>query len=87
EPGTSANGVKIVYADQNGGFGFAGLRPGTYYLAAWEDIDAGLAQARDFLTLLNSEAVKLDLAEGSHAATEAKLIPVTKIKAAEEKLP
>jgi hypothetical protein len=34
-----------------------------------------------------SDSAKLELAEGTHAATEVKLIPTAKIKAAEEKLP
>jgi len=87
EPGTTTNGVKTVTADQNGGFTFANLRPGVYYVAAWEEIDTGLAQARDFLNQFTGEATKLELAEGGHSATEVKLIPSAKIKAAEEKLP
>jgi protocatechuate 3,4-dioxygenase beta subunit len=87
EPGTAANGVRTVTTDQTGAFQFKGLRPGTYYAAAWEDIDTGLAQARDFLSQLTSEATKLELAEGAHSAAEVKLVPTAKIKAAEEKLP
>ncbi len=87
EPGNTANGVRTVATDQSGGFNFQGLRPGVYYAAAWEEIDTGLAQARDFLTLLTTEATKIELAEGAHSAIEVKLIPTAKIKAAEEKLP
>ncbi len=87
EPGTNANGVRTATTDQTGTFQFKGLRPGVYYAAAWEDIDSGLAQARDFLTQFTSDATKLELAEGAHSATEVKVVSAAKIKAAEEKLP
>ncbi|MEO8100418.1 MAG: carboxypeptidase-like regulatory domain-containing protein [Acidobacteriota bacterium] len=87
EPGTNANGVKVATSDSTGGFSFKGLRPGIYYLAAWEDIDSGLSQARDFLTQFNNEVTKLELAESAHSAAEVKVVPSAKIKIAEEKLP
>ncbi|MEO5922900.1 MAG: carboxypeptidase regulatory-like domain-containing protein [Bryobacteraceae bacterium] len=87
QAGTQNNGMKQATTDQNGGFTFSNLAPGVYYAAAWEDIETGLAQWRDFATLFTSDAGKLELAEGAHAATEIKLIPIAKIKAAEEKLP
>ncbi len=87
QPGAQNNGIKQATTDQNGGFTFSNLAPGVYYAAAWEDIESGLAQWRDFATLFTSDAGKLELAEGAHAATEIKLIPIAKIKAAEEKLP
>jgi hypothetical protein len=87
ESGMPNGGIRTATADQNGNFQFQGLRPGVYYVAAWEEIDTGLAQARDFLTQLNSDAEKVELKEGGHAAAQVKVIPVAKIKAAEEKLP
>jgi hypothetical protein len=87
EGGMQNNGVGMFTADQRGGFRFAGLRPGVYYLAAWDDIGNGLAQARDFLNLLTSEATRIELAEGSAASADVTLAPVAKIKAAEERLP
>lgn len=87
EGGMQNNGVRMFTADQNGGFRFEGLRPGVYFIAAWEDIDNGLAQARDFLSLLASEATRIELSEGSAASADVAVVPVAKIKAAEEKLP
>lgn len=87
EPGSVNNGVRMATADQNGGFQFQNLRPGTYYAAAWEDIDSGLAQARDFLNLVAGDAVKLEVAEGGNSFAQLKIVPAAKIKAAEEKLP
>lgn len=87
EPGSVNNGVRMATSDQNGGFQFQNLRPGTYYAAAWEDIDTGLAQARDFLKLMTGDAVKLEVAEGGQSSAQLKIVPTAKIKAAEEKLP
>ena len=87
EPGNANNGIRTATTDQNGGFQFQGLRSGIYYAAAWEDIDTGLAQARDFLNLLTSDATKVDLAEGAHSSPQVKIVPIAKIKATEEKLP
>lgn len=87
EPGVPSNGVRTAVADQSGNFQFQGLHPGTYYAAAWEDIDSGLAQARDFLNLMTGDAAKLEIAEGAHSSAQVKVIPLAKIKTAEEKLP
>ena len=87
EPGSSTNGVRTIYTDQNGGFRFPMLPPGEYLAAAWEEVDAQLVQSHEFLAQFASEAAKVTLAEGSQAVVEVKLIPVEKIKAAEAKLP
>ena len=87
EPGDARNGIRIARTDQNGGFQFQGLRAGVYYAAGWQDIDPGLTQVRDFLNQLTSDATKVEIAEGESASPQVKIIPVAKIKAAEEKLP
>src|SRR6185295_10236333 len=84
EPGSTSNGVRTVYADQNGAFQFRTLPPGEYFAAAWEDADAGLVLSRDFLASFASEAAAVTLTEGGRQAIEAKVIPADKIKAAEE---
>jgi hypothetical protein len=87
EPGNPNNGIRNATTDQNGNFQFQGLRPGVYYAAAWEDIEAGLWQARDFLNAVGSDATKIEVAEGGHSSAQVKVVPIAKIKAAEEKLP
>jgi hypothetical protein len=87
DPGSTTNGVRTAYADQNGGFQFRSLPPGEYFAAAWEDADLGMVQNRDFLAAFASEAAALTLPEGGRQAIEVKVIPADKIKASEEKLP
>jgi hypothetical protein len=86
EPGSNTNGVRTAFADQNGGFQFRNLPPGEYFAAAWEDADAQLVQSPDFLAAFADEAASVKLAESGRQAIEAKVIPIEKIKAAEEKL-
>lgn len=87
EPGNPNNGVRTATTDQSGAFQFQNLRPGTYYAAAWEDIDTGLAQYRDFLNLVISDATKVELAESARSSAQVKIIPSIQIKAFEQKLP
>ena len=87
EPGSTTNGVRTTYTDQNGGFQYRSLPPGEYFAAAWEEVDTGLVQNRDFLAVFTPEAAKVTLEEGAQGTIAAKLVPVDKIKAAEEKLP
>lgn len=87
DAGQLNNGIRTATTDQSGSFKFPSLAPGIYYAAAWEEIDGGLAQARDFVNLETSDAVKLEVGEGSHISAQIHIVPVAKIKAAEEKLP
>lgn len=87
DPGSLSNGVAIATTDRSGGFQFQSLVPGAYSLAAFEDIDNGLAQARDFLALFSGDAEKLELREGEAPSKQLKTIPAARILAAEEKLP
>jgi len=87
DPGSLSNGVTVATTDRSGAFQFQSLTPATYYAAAFEDIDSGLAQARELLTLLISGAEKLELKEGDTPSRVLKMIPVARINAAEEKLP
>lgn len=79
--------IRTTNTDQNGAFQFQNLRPGTYQVATWEEIDLGLAQAREFLNLVKDNAVKLEIAEGARFSVQLKIVSADKIKAAEEKLP
>jgi len=80
-------GTRVFIADQNGQFQFQGLRPGTYYAVAFEDIEWGIARERAFLMSLTSEATKLDLSESERNSIRVKIIPVSKLKVAADKLP
>ncbi len=87
EPGVPDDGVRVGITDETGGFRFMGLRPGTYYIAAWEDVDLGLVQYRDFLALLEGQATKLEVAEGEHKATQIRIISAEQSQEAEGRLP
>lgn len=87
EPGTPDNGVQVGITDETGGFRFQNLRPGTYFVAAWEDVEGGLVRYRDFLRLLENEATKIEVVEGEHRATQVRIIPVERIRDAEGRLP
>jgi hypothetical protein len=86
ETGSSNNGVRTANTDRKGQFEFPDLRPGAYSLAAWEDIDSGLAQVREFLELVKADAATAELTPGERRTLQMRLIPVAKIQAAEEKL-
>jgi hypothetical protein len=87
EPGTSNNGVRTTYTDQNGGFRFRNLPPGEYFAAAFEDADPQLVLVRDFLAQFSSEASSVTIQEGGNGSAQAKLISGEKAQAAEAKLP
>jgi hypothetical protein len=77
----------VGLTDETGGFRFLGLHPGTYYIAAWEEVDPGLVQYRDFLKQLEGEATKLEVAEGEHKATQVRIISEERSRDAEGRLP
>jgi hypothetical protein len=87
EPGSTSNGVRTAYTDQNGGFRFASLPPGEYYLAAWESGETGQVQNRDLLAMFTGDANELKLGEAARQAVEVKLITAEKLAAAAEKIP
>lgn len=60
--------------DQNGTFRFFSLAPGTYHVAAWEQIDPGMASIPEFRSKFDSQAGTVKLSENSHETVEAPLI-------------
>ena len=80
-------GARPGFTDQNGGFQFQGLAPGDYYVAAWEDLDPGLAQSADFLSHFTSEATSVTLSESGHENRDLKIVPADKVAAEIAKLP
>ncbi len=74
-PAVMTGSVRTFNTDQNGAFKFAGLAPGEYYVAAWDDLDPGLAQSDDFLRRFDREVSLISVSESEHAKLDPKLIP------------
>jgi hypothetical protein len=89
-PGTPPEGVtdftRIASTDLNGQFKFASLPPGDYRIAAWEQIDPGLATIPEFRIKFDSKAAAVKLDENAHENTEAPLIGRDAIEAEAAKL-
>jgi hypothetical protein len=80
-------GVHSASTDQNGNFEIADLGPGDYFVAAWEDIDPGLAEYPEFLTRFQNQAAAAKLEEGGRGSADVKPIPREKIASEMAKLP
>ena len=86
-PGIVTGGIASVNTDQNGAFTIGGLEPGDYSVAAFEEINSGLATFPDFLAAIASQATDVKLDEGQQAGIDVKIIPVDRIAAEVVKLP
>jgi hypothetical protein len=75
DSGSLTEGVRTGYTNQNGSFRFGGLAPGDYYVAAWEEVEAGLVQNADFRTHFNGNATAISLQEGTHEIKDLTVIP------------
>jgi protocatechuate 3,4-dioxygenase beta subunit len=80
-------GSHLGFTDQSGAFKFQSLAPGDYYVAAWEDLESGLAQSAEFLSHLTSEASAITLAEGGQESKDLKPVQAEKIALEIAKLP
>jgi protocatechuate 3,4-dioxygenase beta subunit len=80
-------GIRATMADQNGAFKLPSLAPGDYYIAAWEDLDSGLAQSADFLNHFSSDASATTLAEGAQESRDLKPVAADRVAAEIAKLP
>jgi hypothetical protein len=89
-PGVPAEGVqdfiRTAATDVNGQFKFANLPPGDYRIAAWEQIEPGLATIPEFRIKFESKAAVVKLDENAHEKIEAPLIPHDAIEAEAAKL-
>jgi hypothetical protein len=89
-PGAAVEGVpdftRSTTTDANGQFKFASLPPGEYRVAAWEQVDYGLALAPDFRIEFDSQAAAVKLDENAHANIDAPLIGREAIEAEAAKL-
>ena len=66
---------KVARSDANGGFFFAGIRPGDYTVLAWQEIESGLWQDPLFLRSFERLAVPVRVAEASTPTVELRVIP------------
>lgn len=77
-PGAPPDGIvdlsRTTRSDSNGKFKFTDLPPGDYCVAAWEQIDPGLATVPEFRAQFESKAATVKLNEGDHAQIEPALI-------------
>jgi hypothetical protein len=80
-------GVHLSFTDQSGAFKYQGLAPGDYYVAAWEELDPGLAQSADFLSHFSNEASAIKLAESGQESRDLKPVPADKVALEIAKLP
>lgn len=87
EIGSLTNGVRSTNSGPDGGFRFAGLPPGEYRLAAWEDAEPGLLQNREFLALFGGDSKRIELSEGAQSVQDLKMIPTADILRESAKLP
>jgi protocatechuate 3,4-dioxygenase beta subunit len=89
-PGVPAEGVadftRTASSDTKGQFKFAGLPPGEYRIAAWEQIDPGLGTAPEFRIKFESKAATVRLDENAHENIEAPLIGRDAVEAEAAKL-
>ena len=72
---------RYVTADQIGVFRMAGLRPGEYRVHAWEQLEMGAHQDREFLAKFDAEARKIEIKAGGREGVELKAIPAEAVSA------
>jgi hypothetical protein len=82
-----ANGIRSTTSDRNGAWNIGAVRPGSHYVAAFEDLDNNTAQIRDFLDMFAGVAQKLDVKEGAPLTLTLDPIPGNKVREAFDKLP
>lgn len=85
--GSYDGGVKSTPTDQEGGFKFTSLAPGEYYVAAWKELESGLADSPEFLARFDGDASLVKLEESGRATVEVKVIPPERIAAEIARLP
>jgi hypothetical protein len=72
----SGDGATLVMSTGvDGRFQFGSLAPGDYLVAAWEELEDGLAQNREFRSRFEGPATKVSLGESAHQELELTAIP------------
>jgi len=86
EPGLPPAGTldqaRSTRTDAMGSFRFGSLRPGDYRIAAWEQIETGIANIPEFHVRFDSEATVVKLIEDAHETVQPVLISREKVAAA-----
>jgi hypothetical protein len=85
-PPAAADTTKTITADQSGGFRFQNLPPGDYRLAAWEEIDPGVAAIPEFRAHFDTTASTVKLNARDHATADLKLVKKEVIQAESARL-
>jgi hypothetical protein len=85
--GNANGGAKWTTTDQNGEFRLTGLAPGDYFVAAWEELEEGLAHSAEFLVRFQSEAKPVKVSEGVHEKLDPDLVSREKVVSEIAKLP
>jgi hypothetical protein len=80
-PGDRKDLFKMITTDQNGSYSLAGITPGDYRVYAFEDLEQGAHQDRDYLKEFERYGEKITLAERESKTLEIKLIPADKLQA------
>ena len=73
-------------ADENGGFRFAGIAPGEYYLAAWEEAPSGLPESPEFRSQFTAATRAVTLQEGQQEKVDVAVISRDAVALAAAKL-
>lgn len=87
DPGRINGGAQRTNTDQNGRFRLTGLPPGEYLIAAWEELEQGLAESSEFLALFSSSAKTITLQESAREELQLQPVPRKKIVDEIAKLP
>ena len=86
DPGNLTGGIKSATVDQNGSYRIGDLAPGSYYVAAWEDVEQGLADTPGFRARFQDQLSEVTVEEGARQAVNPVLIPRDQIIAEAAKL-
>lgn len=73
-PPGAADSTKTLVTDQSGGFRFQNLPPGDYRVAAWEEIEPGMAAIPAFRARFEGVASAVKLSARDHATADLKLV-------------
>jgi hypothetical protein len=85
--GDATGGIRRVVTDQNGGYRFAALPPGEYYIAAFPGLDQTLLESHEFVTRFNSDSTRIELSEGARIKLDAPILSTEKTALEVAKLP
>jgi hypothetical protein len=69
-----ARSVRVTRSDNAGKYTFSDLAPGEYRVAAWEQVEAAILSAPEFLQAFESAAAAANVKEGARETVELRLI-------------